>query len=60
MKATKEPKEPKQAKQRRKLRVMLALFEASPFLKTGGLGDVGGSLPGALKRVGIRIFPVTR
>ncbi len=50
VKAVKETKEPKQ---RRKLRVMMALFEASPFLKTGGLGDVGGSLPGALKRVGI-------
>ena len=38
---------------RRKLRVMLAFYEAAPFMKTGGLGDVGGSLPGALKRVGI-------
>ncbi|MBR5742133.1 MAG: glycogen synthase, partial [Firmicutes bacterium] len=43
----------KERQQRRKLRVMLAFFEAAPFLKTGGLGDVGGSLPGALKRVGI-------
>ena len=37
----------------RKLRVMLAFYEASPFMKTGGLGDVGGSLPGALTRIGI-------
>ena len=38
---------------RRKLRVMLAFFEAVPFMKTGGLGDVGGSLPKALKEAGI-------
>lgn len=38
---------------RRKLRVMLAFFEAVPFMKTGGLGDVGGALPKALKSVGI-------
>ena len=36
-----------------KLHVMLAFFEAVPFMKTGGLGDVGGSLPGALKRAGV-------
>jgi len=32
---------------------MLAFYEAAPFMKTGGLGDVGGSLPGALTRSGI-------
>ncbi|MBQ9827045.1 MAG: glycogen/starch synthase, partial [Lachnospiraceae bacterium] len=33
--------------------VMLAFYEAVPFMKTGGLGDVGGSLPGALKKAGL-------
>ena len=37
---------------RRKLRVLFAAFEAVPFMKTGGLGDVGGSLPQALKDAG--------
>ncbi len=37
---------------RRKLRVLFAAFEAVPFMKTGGLGDVGGSLPQALKAAG--------
>lgn len=32
--------------------VLFATFEAVPFIKTGGLGDVGGTLPAALKRGG--------
>ena len=33
---------------KKKLNVLLASFEAVPFIKTGGLGDVAGSLPKAL------------
>ena len=32
-----------------KLNVLFASFEASPFIKTGGLGDVAAALPGALE-----------
>ena len=37
------------------LHVALASPEISPFAKTGGLGEVLGSLPTALERLGIRV-----
>ena len=33
----------------KKLNVLFAAFEASPFVKTGGLGDVAAALPGAVQ-----------
>ena len=36
--------------------VVIAASEAVPFAKTGGLADVAGSLPAALKRLGCRVI----
>ncbi len=38
--------------QKKKIQVLFAVFEAVPFIKTGGLGDVGGSLPSAICKAG--------
>ena len=35
------------------MKVLYATSEAAPFVKTGGLGDVAGSLPAALKEKGV-------
>ena len=36
--------------EKEKLKVLFASFEAAPFIKTGGLGDVAGSLPKYLNK----------
>ncbi|MBI2399745.1 MAG: glycogen/starch synthase, partial [Deltaproteobacteria bacterium] len=38
------------------LTVVIAASEATPFAKTGGLADVAGSLPVALKHLGCRVI----
>ena len=38
--------------EKNKLQILYAIFEAEPFIKTGGLGDVGGSLPSAVCKEG--------
>lgn len=42
-------------RKRRKLRILFAASECVPFVKTGGLADVAGSLPRALKQAGSRV-----
>ncbi len=39
----------------RSVNVLFLASEATPFAKTGGLADVSGSLPGALKRLGAEV-----
>lgn len=41
------------------MRVAVISAEAVPYSKTGGLGDVAGALPKALKQIGIDAFLVT-
>ena len=36
----------------KKLKILFVASEADPFIKTGGLADVAGSLPQALKEEG--------
>ncbi len=38
------------------LTVVIAASEAIPFAKTGGLADVAGSLPAALKHLGLKVI----
>ncbi len=40
----------------KKLQVVIASAEATPFVKTGGLGDVAGSLPRALVQAGADVI----
>jgi starch synthase len=42
-----------------KLKVLLVFSEVTPFSKSGGLGDVGGSLPKALKDMGHDVRIIT-
>lgn len=39
----------------KKLHVLITGYEAAPFYKRGGLGDVLGSLPTALKKIGVDV-----
>ena len=43
----------------KRMRVALISAEAVPYSKTGGLGDVAGALPKALKRIGIDSLLIT-
>ena len=38
-----------------KIKILFASFEAAPFSKTGGLGDVAGSLPRSLNEEGCEV-----
>lgn len=38
------------------LKILLLSPEVSPYAKTGGLADVAGSLPGALKKLGVDVM----
>lgn len=55
-KSTKELKQNQlsyQTIKKENIKVLFAAFEASPFMKTGGLGDVAGALPRYLNQIGV-------
>jgi len=42
-----------------KLNILFAAAEVVPFAKTGGLADVAGALPKAIKELGHEIIVIT-